>query len=215
MKSRIPAFGLLLLSIGASGADYQQTPSLQYLLDSDPRSLQPYEALIAEDFQLSADTPISTIRWWGSYDNRMAGEFQLAIWTDVGSRPGSLISELRSSSLQEVATGRAFFGGTYQEFAYTATLETPFSAQAGVHYWLSIGNATLIPGNWTWESGSDSQFPGIWRRDSDGIWNIQQTDLNMAFAVPEPSPLHLGIMFFVLGSLVRLISRRNRSAARA
>ena len=185
---KIPLVSIVLslyCHLGMSQVVYEQAPSLSYLLTSDPSSdtnlAYSHEGLIADDFQFSRITAITTIRWWGSYNNHWPGQFQLALWRDAGHQPGSLISELQMHSPQEVPTGRTFFSGTYDEYYYQAVLETPFIAQPQVHYWLSIGDATSVAsGNWRWESGSGSMYPGAWQSNG-GIWNQQRPGQDMAF----------------------------------
>jgi hypothetical protein len=154
--------------------DYTQRPGRFGGSSSDGLQLT-----VADDFQLSEDTTITRIRWWGGYFGAapVPDTFTLRLFADAGGHPGELIQTLDLAPITKERTGANT--GNAPEFEYAADLRTPFLARAGVRYWLSICNPALV---WAWEPSHDHSLAGGARSLSDpinGPW--QSYDFDSAF----------------------------------
>ena len=154
---------------------YSQSPSRNGGANSDG-----IVTSVADDFQLSADTTVTRIRWWGGYFNPppVPDAFSVRLFADQGGQPGALISTLDLAAINKTRTG--FSIGSVPEFEYVAGIRNPFVARAGVRYWLSI----VTPPNsvWGWEASRDHNLAGGSRSFTNpvtGPW--QPYDIDSAF----------------------------------
>jgi hypothetical protein len=135
---------------------------------------------VADDFQLTQDTAITRVRWWGGYFNQppVPDTFTLRLFSDAGGHPGPLIMTLETPGVRATRTG--FFSGNEAEVEYTADLRTPFVARAGIKYWLSIVNPPDQV--WLWEASHDSKNAGCFRSFNDPVFGPWQAlEDNRAF----------------------------------
>jgi hypothetical protein len=100
-------------------------------------------------------------------------------------------------------TDRTYLGdpGYIEHTRATFTLDTPFVAQAGVHYWFGLSQYGVSDGyNWTVRDFAPSEtsirlyndVPGYWRRfDYDRAFTLTGT------AVPEPQTWSLMLLGFL------------------
>jgi len=136
----------------------------------------------ADDFQLAQDTLICSLSWWGGYTPPQpdSDEFSVLLYSDNNGQPGTILSGFTIGPIDKVTTGDFVNGPDfYPEYLYSATLNEPFLAQAGVRYWLSIDNP---PGNsWLWEASDSNLSPGSLRSSDGGVTWDTSNDYDMAF----------------------------------
>jgi hypothetical protein len=157
-----------------------------------------------DDFSFGAAETITGVTWQGGYFNgspASISDFALQIWSDSGSGPNvSLFSAIIAGNAGETFLGAQFPGLVY---AYNATLTTPFLAQAGTTYWLSIVPDIDVPPQWGWQTGTGGD--GFFYQDFGGVRIREEGDLAFTLlgtptAVPEPfSVVLLGSVIGILG----------------
>ena len=164
---------------------------------------------VADNFELGQDTVIGGLIWWGGYFNPPPGpdNFTVCFYSDDGGQPVTLLEQYAFGAVIAVATGQFVNApGLYPEFEYSANLPTPFLAQAGVTYWLSIVNPP--PEIWLWEASASPLNPGVERSFNGGAWEPYYDNTSFALVVvPEPASLSL-LVFGMFG--ITLLRRRQR-----
>lgn len=108
------------------------------LLASQLDVLYPFNAQMADDFSVAADSYIESVEFVGGFWNGTPFDpvdFNIYIYADDGGVPtGSGMDNPETTALatyEGVLSG--VFDGTY--YTYEMTLDTPFLAEAGVTYW--------------------------------------------------------------------------------
>ncbi len=204
---KLPLLGCICLAAFTTSAVplYQQLPGHFGGFDSDAT------LTVADDFQLQQPALIGGLIWWGgNYGSVPQDDFTVRLYSDSGGQPGLLLAEFALGAVSKIATGDYVNPPSlYPEFEYSATLTTPFSAQAGVKYWVSIVNSPV--NFWLWEASDSLLNPGVQRSYNGGPW--QPYGYNTAFEllpVPEPG----GALFaaVLVGALVTALRHRNRQA---
>ncbi|HVP55078.1 MAG TPA: PEP-CTERM sorting domain-containing protein [Candidatus Eisenbacteria bacterium] len=160
------------------------------------------EWIQAEDFILRTNTPITDVHFWTIEDtalNGYAGSIWYGIYLDNGGQPnlGNPLVEgfLAGANLTRTPTGRSSFG--YDEYYYSFDI-VPFTAQAGVTYWLGLHNGPIgndVRAEVYWETtdfngtitGNEDFLPPA----GDGWFNNGQEHAFQLTGVPEPSSLLL------------------------
>lgn len=144
---------------------------------------------VAEDFQFAQTSSIGKLIWWGgNYGPTTSSDtFTVQLYANVGGQPGGLLSGFNVGNISATPTGNYVNPGLYPESRYSADLLTPFVAQAGTTYWLSI---TYSPtGTWLWEDSSRADIgAGVQRSYKGGAWEpyYDRTAMQLV-VVPEPS----------------------------
>jgi len=139
---------------------------------------------VADDFTLSASEMITDVHWWGR-PNSGGDNFLFSFYADGGGIPGSIMHTSGGSlSTTNVDVGSNFGPVNF----YSSVLDSPFSANAGTTYWLSIFNQAQ-DASWQWLSAN---APGNGSRQwlNSGSPTSSNQILNVAFqltTVPEPS----------------------------
>ena len=193
-----------LAAINISRADFVQLPGHFGGFTCDPT------IRVAENFEFAQSSTISSLTWWGGYYNPPPGldSFTVQLYADTGGQPGGLLSGFNIGAINKMATGDFVNPGLYPEYKYSADLQTPFVAQAGTTYWLSITySATQV---WLWEDSTRTDInSGVQRSFNGGAWQpyYDRTALQLV-VVPEPSSALL-----LAGALVMLLVKRHRAAA--
>ena len=151
-----------------------------------------------DNFTLGATYDIDEFAWVGSYfspnvQGLMTGA-TLTFYADAGGQPGAVLWQ---------GSGGGNFGETFlgfdnvgdPTFLYDGLLGTPFTAQAGVQYWVSIVPDVGYPPQWGWETSVDGDLLAY--QDFFGSRYAYGTDLSFALygsqqtPVPEPGSLML------------------------
>jgi hypothetical protein len=102
---------------------------------------------------------------WNSLPPGSGTDYYLAVYEDVGGAPGALISELNTTLVSEVPTGRVFFG---RNEAIGNVAVEPFYLDAGI-YWLEmtpIGEDNCFEMIHEWLTMTESW----WRADDLGYY---------------------------------------------
>jgi hypothetical protein len=197
---------VLCARISSSAADYLQKPGHFGGFGSDGGVIT-----VADDFQFPQNTLLGSLNWWGGYFNPPPGpdNFTIRLYTDIGGQPGWRVSGFTLGSITKQPTANFVNPGLYPEFRYSANLLSPFEAQAGVRYWLSIVNPPRDI--WLWEASASALNPGV-QRSFDGVTWQPYFD-NTAFelvGVPEPDVRSL----VMAGILIAARRRANQASWR-
>jgi hypothetical protein len=143
----------------------------------------------ADDFTLPSTALIRTVNWWG-VPNSGGYDFTFTFYTNAGNRPGSILHTTQGSL--SVTTFNDF------AMAYTSNLDSPFLAQAGTKYWISVFNQAP-DASWAWQAQRD---PGNLARQGPNPgppWPTLWENLTFRFT-PEPTSLWmLGASLAIIG----------------
>lgn len=153
---------VLFANLTLRAADYLQLPGHFGGFGSD-------EGLaVADEFVLSRDTKVRQITWWGeNVPNPASKHFKIRLFSDNGGQPGRLLLEITKPSILKQQTGdflireRRHEENLYPEYQYTLVLTRPFTAKAGVKYWLSVVSESVD--GWTWEMSGTQGNLGVQR----------------------------------------------------
>jgi len=208
MKKQWFSILLSLTVVSTATADYLQAPGGHYALTSDG------PVIVADDFRLTQSTLIGELNWWGGYYSPppIPDNFIVRLFADDGGKPGSLLPGFSIGSITKTATGNSILplasGLPSAQYRYSASLLSPFQAQADVRYWVSIANQYDF---WAWELTTSHENDGIQRTSFySGDWGALPT-FNMAFevvTVPEPS-----VALLFMGGIIATFVRNKRSVA--
>jgi hypothetical protein len=179
------AFSILLglVATNVTLADFVQLPGHFGGFSSDS------QFRVAEDFQFAQTVSVGKLIWWGGYFNPPPGpdSFTVQLYADAGGRPGGLLSGFDIGPITKGATGNFELAPLYPEYRYSANLLTPFVAQAGTTYWLSIIYSPIEI--WLWEDSTRTDInSGVQRSFNGGPWEpyYDRTAMQLV-VVPEPS----------------------------
>ncbi|MFM9957371.1 MAG: hypothetical protein ACKVZJ_04810 [Phycisphaerales bacterium] len=172
----------------------------------------------ADDFVIAGGASIERVRWWGQSEGRVAlslanfSAFKVEIFTSntAGTIPVSLLRSetFTVAATGPTATGRVAFDSGATEFRHEVALGTPFSALAGVRYFLAISATPIVTSGdaWMWQDGRFvNGRSGVFSFTS-GAWSTFQ-DTDSAFeliAVPGP-----GVPTGVMVGAVWVVRRRR------
>lgn len=139
---------------------------------------------IAEDFSVAASGSISSVCWWGIYNNFAGGtdcapgdgsgnsdDFRINFYTHNALQgiPGGLIASRAIGALglntQKVYSGNDT-GGIREEWEFTTPISPAVAVVAGTCYWIEISNNTLGACAWLWVTTPEGN--GRSAQDTDG-----------------------------------------------
>jgi hypothetical protein len=153
---------------------------------------QPVDFQTADDFVISSDGIVKSIRWWGLYtsDPHPAPEdtFSIRFFGDDAGQPANapFVDVTPVGPQRTLAGFTDFFGRTVYE--YLAILPTPVELSGGETYYLSIINDPSAD-VWQWHRSSDDGT-GFARFDASSSWG--PINENVAFQlIPEPTTFWL------------------------
>lgn len=167
---------------------------------SEPREIRNFKH--ADDFTLTADATVGSVRWWGLSEGRFRDdlgnfdaftiEFYLADQSGPDPLPGILIASttLTLGLTDPTLTGRADPANGAFEYAHAANLDAPVHLLAGQTYFLAI-SARSINGRrdgWKWSDADGSDRLSATFAWTTGEWSAF-IDTDSAFeliAVPAP-----------------------------
>ena len=212
---------------------YDQPPQTPF----DTRASQFFPSIntfgfnVFDNFNLAQGTPITGVRWQGSYvdtinlSNNPATPnslgFGVEFYADNAGVPGALLSgsQYALAAVNETFAGTQFLpslGVTVPFFNYEVALNSAFNAQAGTDYWIRIYALSPLPAagvpQWAWNSSSTT---GTSRQVSGFDPNFLALPRDRTFAllsaseVPEPTSL---VAFLCVG-LAGLAVQRRKSRA--
>lgn len=199
-------FLLIFISVNAQAYLFSQLPGttpMGYSSNLDT-------AQVADDFILSSASPINSVKWWGFDEGggwSGTSNFTFTFYADnSGSPGGSLLTT--SGSL----TSGIWDSGN-RVYVYTSVLNSPFSAEAGTKYWLSIFDKNT-GSTWGWmmsDGGTSYQNLG------DGEWtpivsyvNDNPMYSNAAFELAyQPVPIPTAGWLLASGLIALVLIRRR------
>ncbi len=182
---------------------YEQMPGASSYLTLNSSTLDNFGKApgfrVADDFLLLSNTVIDVVNWWGE-PLFGSNEFQLAFYTDVGGFPGSIVHTSGGSlSSTSVNVGSP----SDPVIFYSSVLNSPFSAQSGEMYWLSVFNKAP-DASWVWLRADDIGNGARQGKIPGAPWGFDWPNMGFQLAaIPEPSSLLLAAMATV-ALLVRL-----------
>ena len=162
----------------------------------------------ADDFVLMAKAVIYGVNWWGEA-NSGGTDFQFVFYSDMGGEPGTILK----------VSGGTLFSSTVNVGSpndpvnyYSTMLGSPFTAEAGTSYWLSIFNQSPSA-SWKWLSAD------IWGNGSRvGSMSFDPplgSASNMAFQlVPAPEPTTGWLLLVGIAAFLLLHTRPSRMIKR-
>ena len=129
--------------------NYSATITISFVNDNNDISI------VADDFTLTLDTKIKTIRWNGRYASNGSRDgaekgFQIDFYDDNGGLPGNLL-------YSEFVNGYASEMITNDIYCYQVNLSNDFFASADSTYWFSVHNVCSGSSHWgiAYTSGSN------------------------------------------------------------
>jgi hypothetical protein len=140
----------------------------------------------ADNFQLAAPASIADVAWWGK---PLAGgdNFTFTFYADNRGLPGSVLATTGGGPL----TITPIPGLGLPADLFATTLNTPFQAQAGITYWLSIFDAGPTA-SWRWEESVGGSYTVTAAPPGNAWGSVDQNNLAFSLAsVPEPASLTL------------------------
>lgn len=201
-------------------------PGADYLLAFSYTNESP-DQTTGDDFMLSAATAITTVHWTGAYENgfklpSVTPAFLIEFYADDNPATVGPTGSIADPSTLALASYLFAPGSVSQVdedtwlpdsniFDYSATLNTPFVAQAGVHYWMTIqivdeGDLDLGV-NWGWGMSGTQQLDTL-ATHVDPEW-VAWIEFDLIFSLEGhtvPAPGALALLGF--GAL---LSRRRRA----
>jgi hypothetical protein len=169
----------------------------------------------ADDFILTSAENIDIVRWWFAMgDDPLITNWIIRIYDNSNCLPSGLINTYNIS-----AADVNFEQGCGYIYDFWANLEPAFSAQAGVHYWISIqadGNAFDM---WTTNGTADGQYfncMGAVKAPTLGYYEFVPdanpymfalgADLNYElYSAPAPPPIETPVSNWAIGIGIFLI----------
>jgi hypothetical protein len=157
MKSFVFVVLLALLSVQANANFplYSQPHDLTNALHQSSGNGNDWDQFVWDDFTLDSTATIIEIQWRGGYDpiiaaagySRPVADFSVSIWGTIAGQPDFTIPPLIVYDFDTgiLNAGETFVGdfgnGSFSPtpmYDYHLVLPTPFTAQAGVRYWVTI-----------------------------------------------------------------------------
>jgi uncharacterized repeat protein (TIGR01451 family) len=177
----------------SSGTGFSQPPSsitnLAGLTSISPST--PNAPVTAYDnFTLASASSITGIQWMGFQS--LAGQqcpsspcipaaiaqFQINFYSDASGSPGTVLANYTISgnaNQTQIGTGTYSTETGLPVYSYSANLSSPFSAQGGTTYWVSIVPTQPFPPYWAWLLGTGGD--GTSAQTFNGSTTLQPFDL--------------------------------------
>ncbi|UCB52414.1 MAG: hypothetical protein JSV10_10610, partial [Candidatus Zixiibacteriota bacterium] len=138
------------------------------LLSSQNDAVYPFVSQVADDFMFPTDMLVTDVHWWGGFWNGPPDEvdpcpFYVYIYADDGTGmmpTGAGMADPAPTALASyyfpALTGYPLDPNGFYE--YDVDLSPPFSATAGVKYWIAIQADFAYPPQWGWTYHSAVQL---------------------------------------------------------
>ena len=168
-----------------------------------------------DDFTLAQNSTITGVNWTGEFFNppttATINSFTIAFYQDNSGVPGTqLFTDTIPGDANAVSLGPG--NNNHQPgYDYSTNLDSPFVANAGTKYWLSIAANFPVYPQWAWDSGTGGD--GVSYQIFLGTDYPRTTDdaFTLIGTVPEPSPIS-GIIVGAVGLSFLAVLRRRKSA---
>ena len=155
---------------------------------------------IGDNFQISHDTEVVSVRWWGVYfgDNVVSDDFKIRFFLNSGA---GLPYTYPIFSVPAPAVTRTLAGfqnaSSWDVYEYVVQLPAPYAVSASSLRYLSIVNNTP-DGNWIWHASDPN--PSFFRKSFDPPdsqpW-VQASNPDLAFRLSEKAILGPKFELFV------------------
>jgi hypothetical protein len=155
-----------------------------------------------DNFSLASAAQVTTVAWRGFYawEKGPMTSVKVSLYGDNAGQPGD---QLYSVTFAGAANESLFTGPSWRpNYTYSVELPSPFTAEAGVQYWLCIHPEVPSPYTWCWMIGTGDMVS--YREQNEGYSRLWGDFAFTLYNVPEPGTLSL----LVLGLLA--FSRRHR-----
>ena len=220
----LTVFALVLLPARAQASSivlYQQVPDFpapSSFRTSYGTSSQTFFRT-SDNFTLTQGGVVTNVTWQGSYQDFVNSQnpaapntvsFDIAFWADASGQPGASLLSQTIAYASVTATLVGFSATGLNVFDYQVALPTPFLAQPGTTYWLSIfSNSSSFSPLWGWRSGSGGDGLTFQQNFSTGGSTLTGPDRAFALVgapVPEPG----SVVLLVSGLAAIALIRRRR-----
>lgn len=162
----------------------------------------------ATRFSLSDTASAGQIVWFGYYESQNLGfdpdppsseSFRIRFYRSEGSfpptaLPGEILFDEAHADVTRVLTG--LLAGGRREYRYVVSMNEPFTASAGIPYWMSIAQIDDVASFFRWETSSTNGVRAFQHPENAPL-NLRSGDLAFELRVPEPASgfLLIGAVF--------------------
>jgi hypothetical protein len=185
----------LVAGLGQARADILYSAPPDYTQTSFISSSAAFAEQEASPFVLATNATVTGADWWGNYfvNNIGSDSFTVGFYTGAGF-PNSTAIATTTATVTRTDLGFTGAEGD-EEFSYSASFSTPFTATAGTQYYVAILNSNSY---WQWQL--DSSGTNYFRDGGDGNpWTLsifpEQDAFDLtgtpALATPEPATITL------------------------
>jgi hypothetical protein len=168
-----------------------------------------------DNFSLAATGAIDKLTWYGfGFDAstlKSAGNpvtsFNISFYANNAGVPGTEVYSSNVSFTESLYGNFDLFGngGSEPFYSYAASLATPFVADQGIEYWVSIQGVTAYPTYWSWYSGTGGDGSSYQTFNYGASPGVQNQDRAFTlFAAPAPSAFAGGLLLVPGVVLMRL-----------
>lgn len=207
-----PAFGGVVFSQPV--VDDPAAVGRGWFSHASPRPTRNYKH--ADDFALTSDARIDSVRWWGLSEGRFRADlgnfsaFTIEFFSVRDGLPDGLLASttLDLAATEPTMTGRTSHTNGAIEHVHQATLASPVSLAAGTNYFIAISahSVNVNRDGWMWSDADGADEYSATYAWSAGVWT-GYIDTNSAFeliSVPSPASGFL----LIASALVRRWHRR-------
>ena len=225
LRSRVVSFLCVGAPLTALSLFANPTAHASITLYSQPTSF-PHNAYYAsqnsfatdyDDFTLAQTGTITGVDWTGEFfhppTTATIDSFTISFYGDNAGIPGTqLFTDTIPGDANAVSLGPGD-NNDQPGYSYSTNLDSPFVADAGTKYWMSIAANFPLGPQWAWDSGTGGDGVSYQVFLGTGIPRTTDDAFTLIGTVPEPSPVY-AMLLGALG-LTSLAAIRHRTHFRA